>query len=118
MAPTVPERGFTFCWRGKYWFSAPRRGDIVVIRNMGKEYYLKRVVALPGETVEFRHGVLYVNGQAQREPYVKMIGNWELPPRRVAENHCYVVGDNRSMPMAEHRFGQVNINRIVGVPLW
>ena len=118
MAPTFPKRGFTFCWRGKYWFSAPHRGDVVVIKNSGREYYLKRIVALPGETVEFRRGVLYVNGKAQVEPYLRRACTWELSPRKVELKHYYVVGDNRSMPLEEHRFGQVDARRIVGVPLW
>ena len=118
MEPTIKRIGFTFCWRGKYWKSEPRRGDIVVIRYAGNVYYLKRIVALPGEVVAFRRGILYVNGRRQREPYVHFSCDWNLPPRKVGENHYYVVGDNRSMPMEQHRFGQVDAHRIAGAPLW
>jgi len=75
---------------------------------------LKRVVALPGETVEFREGELYVDGNLIEEPYVHHRSNWELPPRTVAPGHIYVVGDNRGTPMVRHKFGEINMNRIVG----
>ena len=118
MVPTYPEHGFTFCWKGRYWFSSPRRGDVVIVRYAGRVFYLKRVVALAGDTVEFRRGRLIVNGEVQREPYVRYICYWDLPPRTVEAGHCYVVGDNRSQPMREHRFGSVAAHRIVGAPLF
>ena len=75
---------------------------------------LKRVVALQGETIEFRNGMLYVNGNSIEEPYVRHRSGWELPLRTVAPGHVYVVGDNRGTPMTQHRFGEVDMNRIVG----
>lgn len=75
---------------------------------------LKRIVALQGETVEFRKGLLYVNGSLINEPYVYHRSEWELLPRKIAPGHVYVVGDNRATPMAQHRFGEINMNRIVG----
>ena len=118
MIPTYPEHGFTFCWRGRYWFSSPRRGDVVVVRYRDRIFYLKRVVALAGDTVEFRRGRLLVNGQPVREPYLRYLCDWELPPRTVEPGHCYVVGDNRSQPMEAHRFGSVALKRIAGAPLF
>ncbi len=76
--------------------------------------YLKRVVAFPGETVEFKDGVLFVNGQPLQEPYVNGPCNWNLPPREVEPGQVYLVGDNRSMPMEQHDFGQTSERRIVG----
>ena len=75
---------------------------------------LKRVVALQGETVEFRKGILYVNGDAVEEPYVRFRSNWELSPKTVSPGNVYVIGDNRGTPMAEHRFGEIDMKRIVG----
>lgn len=115
MEPTYHDRSFAFCWRLRYAFSPPKRFDVVTVRYSGKSVMLlKRVVALQGETVEFRKGVLYVNGNAIEEPYVYHRSDWELPPRTVAPGHVYVVGDNRGTPMAHHRFGEVSIERIIG----
>ena len=101
MEPTIKRVGFTFCWRGKYWRAKPRRGDIVVIRYAGNVYYLKRIVALPGEVVAFRRGILYVDGRRQREPYVHFGCDWDLPPRKVLEDHYYVKGNMQRQQVQE-----------------
>ncbi len=75
---------------------------------------LKRIVALEKQTVEFRKGLLYVDGNVIEEPYVRFRSDWELPPRVIAPGHVYVVGDNRGTSMARHQFGAIEINRIVG----
>ncbi len=119
MAPTYGSRGVTFGWKMAYTFSDPQRGDVVIISVAGSRVaLLKRIVALPGEEVEFRDGVLLIDGEELDEPYVVKSSDWELPPRVVDEDHYYVVGDNRSMPIEHHHFGQVNRNRITGRPLW
>lgn len=118
MVPTYSEHGFNFCWRGRYWFSEPQRGDVVILRFQGRVYYLKRVVAVAGDVVEFRSGKLFVNGEMQSEPYVRYFSSWELPPCKVEPGHCYVVGDNRSQPIHDHVFGNVSVKRIVGAPLF
>jgi signal peptidase I len=115
MEPTYHDGSFAFCWRPQYLFSSPERFDVVAVRFSGRRVMLlKRIVALPGETVEFREGELYVDGNIIEEPYVHHRENWELPPRTVAPGHVYVVGDNRGTPMSHHKFGEINMNRIVG----
>ena len=79
---------------------------------------LKRIVAFEGETVEFHNGDLYIDGKLLDEPYVKYVSDWNLPPRKVKKGNVYVVGDNRSMPIEQHQFGQVAKDRIYGAPLW
>lgn len=119
MEPTYHDGGINFCWRFRYAFSKPRSGDVVMIRYAGEHVMLfKRVVAVAGETVEFRDGQLYVNGVRRAEPYVKTACDWNLPPREVKPGHVYVIGDNRDMPMRYHRFGQTRVDRIAGGPLW
>ena len=81
MLPNWPEKGFTFCFKWRYLFSKPQRGDVVIVRYSSRVFFLKRVIALPGDTVAFFRGRLYVNGKLVKEPYVKYIYNWELPPR-------------------------------------
>ena len=75
---------------------------------------LKRIVAVGGETVEFRKGGLYVNGTLVDEPHVRYRSDWQLPPRKVSPGHVYVVGDNRGTDINRHRFGEINMKRIVG----
>lgn len=119
MEPTYGSRGINFCWRLRYLFSKPKRHDVVVVRFAGtKVMLLKRVVGLEGERVEFRDGKLFVNGSLLEEPYVRHPCNWNLSPRIVDNNCVYVVGDNRSMPIENHYFGQASVGRIIGGPLW
>ncbi len=119
MAPTYRTGGITFSWRLAYMFSEPQRGDIVIIRLAGQRVaLLKRIVALPGEQVEFRNGELFINGMKLHEPYLVKPSDWTQGPRIVDDGHYYVVGDNRSMPIQEHHFGEVAKERIIGTPAW
>jgi signal peptidase I len=119
MEPTYRSRGINFCWRLRYLFSEPQRHDVVVVRFAGsKVMLLKRVVGLEGEQIEFRDGKLFVDGRPLQEPYVRYPCNWNLSPRKVDDHCIYVVGDNRSMPIENHYFGQASIERVMGGPLW
>ncbi len=119
MEPTYRNGGINFCWTLAYHFSRPSRHDVVLVRLAGKRVVLmKRVVAVEGESVGFRDGKLFVNGGMVIEPYVRYPCKWNLTPRRVKKGYIYVVGDNRSMTMEHHVFGQTPIERIVGAPLW
>ena len=72
MEPTYGDKSINFCWRLRYIFSAPLRHDLVLVRFAGNRVMLlKRVVALEGETVEFRGGKLFVDGVEVDEPYVR-----------------------------------------------
>lgn len=118
MEPTY-SNGFNLCWRGRYLFASPQRGDVVAIRFAGNRVLLlKRIVALAGDTVAFNNGVLLVNGEKVQEPYVQFRSDWNLEPRTVEPGKVYVVGDNRGVPMNRHHFGQVDEQRIVGGLLW
>lgn len=119
MEPTYRDGTFNFCFTLKYHFFKPQRFDVVFIRFSGKKVMLlKRLIAFEGETVEIRKGLLYINGQLIDEPHIIQKGDWILPERQVEKNHVYVIGDNRTVPMAQHDFGQVSIQRIIGVPVW
>ena len=115
MLPTYKDRSFNLVNRLAYRLHRPARGDVVSIRTAGISLmYLKRVVALPGETVEFRGGQLVVDGTAVIEPWLKFPSNWTLPPRRLGPDEFYVVGDNRTMPPMNHTQGVASLDRIVG----
>lgn len=119
MEPTYRNGAVNFCWRLRYIFSETKRYDVVAVRFAGnKVMLLKRLVAVEGERVEFRDGKLFVDGKEIDERYVRYPCNWNLPPRRVEKDCVYVVGDNRSMPIENHYFGQAPIKRIIGAPLW
>jgi len=119
MAPTYNDGGFIFCWRPRYMFRKPARHDVVAVRLAGaRVMYLKRIVAMEGETVEFRAGALLVDGVELDEPYVQLPCNWNMPQVEVKQGFVYLIGDNRSVPMDVHIFGQTEVERIEGGPLW
>jgi signal peptidase I len=100
-----------------YRFRGPERFDIVVLRlpSQGEELLIKRVIGLPGETVEIRDGHVYVDGQVLDEPFA--VG--ETRPGRqssivVPPLHVYVLGDNRNHSNDSRNFGPVPIENIVG----
>ena len=98
-----------------YRWSDPQRFDIVAIRMAGKKVMLlKRVIGLPGETVEIRQGVVYVNGEKLDEPYLLYRGDWNLNLQTVAADQYFVVGDNRGMPADQHHYGKTKRDRIIG----
>jgi len=119
MMPTYSSRGFTFAFLPYFKLYAPQRQQIVILRHAGfNTFLLKRVLAFPGETVEIRNGVLYVNGRELDEPYVKYPCNWHYAPHEVPSGKIFVLGDNRSMPMKEHMGGMIDHSSLAGVPIW
>lgn len=120
MLPAYPERGFIFCFAPAFAFSRPERGDVCVFSFAGERIMLlKRILAFENETVEFRDGVLYVNGRVQAEPYVKLRGEpWNMAPVTVAQGKVFVLGDNRSMSREAHKGGEIDLKRLRGKPLW
>ena len=117
MEPTCRDQRLGLCLRPAFAFREPGRGDIVLIRpdaGSSAGYYLKRVIALPGEEIAFHAGQLWINGQLVPEPYLKRRYAWEMPPKTVEPGRYYVVGDNRVMDQRDHYQGQVRRGSIVG----
>ncbi|MBQ4479734.1 MAG: signal peptidase I [Victivallales bacterium] len=119
MLPTYQNHQFLPVLRCRYWFSSPKPGDVVAVRYIGQQMFLKRVVAIAGQTVAFHNGVLFIDGNECEEPWAHLTPcDWELAPRVVPPGEVYIIGDNRAMPISEHYFGHVNARRIIGTPLW
>ena len=101
-----------------YRFEDPERGDVVVFRTVegGGEDLIKRVVGVPGDEISVRNGTLFVNGEAQKEPYV----NRDVPdintygPMRVPEDSVFCMGDNRANSRDSRFFGPVPYENIEG----
>jgi len=117
MLPNYRQHSLNVVNRLAYLRHGPKRGDVVAIRFSGKSIMLmKRVVGLPGETVEWVNGRLLINGRPLDEPYVKYDCSWNFRPNhwKLDEDEYYVVGDNRSMPQELHTKGGAKRERIVG----
>lgn len=81
-----------------YMFGGPERGDIVIFPypDNPEITYVKRVIGLPGETVEIKNGAVYVDGEAIVEPYLKEEMKGEYGPYVVPEGCYFMLGDNRN----------------------
>jgi signal peptidase I len=104
-----------------YPFHAPERGDVVVLDPPvnSNEPYIKRVIGLPGESVTFADGYVYINGVKLDEPYIDgpitYCGgsrNCDLGP--IPDGYVYVLGDNRDNSQDSRYFGLVKIDDIIG----
>src|SRR4051812_24561982 len=94
-------------------FSAPPNED-----------FIKRVIGLPGDTVEERNGVIYVNGKPLKEPYVipdptgsepRFKDRRSIPPVKVEAGHLFVLGDNRANSNdSRYDLGQIPIDKVIG----
>ncbi len=110
--------------RLNYMFSPPQRGEIVIFNAPGQPPeeppYIKRVIGLPGETVEIRDTKVYVNNVELFEPYINedceasrcVNRTWAL-----GEDEYFVMGDNRNHSSDSRAFGAVPRERIIGEAL-
>ena len=115
MLPVYKTGDYGFMNALAYRWDRPGRFDIVGIRMAGKNVmYLKRIIGLPGESVEIHDGVVHVNGKVLAEPYLQLRGHWDLKKQLLSDDEYFVVGDNREVPMHHHTFGKVKRRRIVG----
>ena len=115
MAPTIEEGDLIFVNQVAYRFREPARGDIVAVRIAGRSVvYVKRLLALPGDTIAFVDGVLWRNGVPVVEPYVTNRAGWHLDEVTLGADDYFVVGDNRGMAMVEHEFGTATRTRLIG----
>lgn len=95
------------------------RGDIVVFwyPNDPDKSYVKRVIGLPGETVELRNGKVFINGQELNEPYLDAEHNKNLPnyaTKEVGQHYYFVMGDNRDNSSDSRIWGFVPEKYIYG----
>ncbi|MBP5428340.1 MAG: signal peptidase I [Clostridia bacterium] len=114
MAPNYPARCVVFVT--PEW-GDPERGEVVAFTspaNGSGEIYVRRVVAVAGDSVEVRGGVLYVNGISPEEPYLSASGGVcpDVEPTNVPEGCVFVLGDNRTV---SDDTGLVDLRTTVGV---
>ena len=95
-----------------------RRGEVIVFKHPDSPEldYIKRVVGLPGETVELRRGVVHIDGIPLHEPYVNGLYRLEdsSPPQRVPRDSFFVLGDHRNQSSDSRVWGMVPRHLIKG----
>ncbi len=97
-------------------FRPPRRGDVIIFRfpkDQTREF-VKRVVGLPGETVEIRQGQVFIDDVALDEPYIIQPDRTTMEPQAVGRNSYFVLGDNRRASNDSRDWGPVPDQNVVG----
>lgn len=124
MEPNFHEHDYLLVDEISYRFGDPKRGDVVVFRypKDPQEYFIKRIVGLPGETVEIKDGNIFVSNSA--EEVLKLTESY-LPsftetvsqinePVTLKDNEFFVLGDNRNGSKDSRSFGPVDKSFIIG----
>ena len=118
MAPGYSAKSFTFVFLPYFRMYSPQRGQVVILKDESGSYRVKRVIALPGDTVEIRKGVVYIDGKAQKESYIKEAPHRNYHRHTVEKKDIFVLGDDRSKLATENMDGMVSRDRLAGVPIW
>ncbi len=114
MEPNLHDGEYVIIDKVSYMLHGPERGDVIVFVRPGERDYIKRVIGLPGDTVEIRSGQVYVNGVALEEPYINQPVRQDLPPRQVEPGRYFVLGDNRNNSSDSRVIGTIAADAIVG----
>ena len=122
MEPNFYDHEYLIIDEISYRFTEPERGDIVVFRypNDPKQYFIKRIIGLPNETIEIQNGQVLVYNEVNPEGAVVeeeyLVDTYTAGNKKVKlrDDEFFVLGDNRTSSMDSRTFGPVNNDYIVG----
>src|SRR6202165_4247333 len=123
MFETLDDNDYLIANKIDYRLHAPQRGDIIILRppTDNSRDFIKRVIALPGEKLLIRDGVVYINGHKLDEPYLpeawttfNNYPNDGTDGRVMRSNEYFVMGDNRNRSQDSRIFGPISRDRIDG----
>ncbi len=117
MVPTIEVNDKVIVTNFSYWAGEPQRGDVIVFKYPldTRKDYIKRCIGLPGETIEFKDSLLYVNGELVDEPYLPDGLVFEdYGPIVVPENSYFMCGDNRNRSADSRVWGFLPDDLIIG----
>ncbi len=102
-----------------YHLHEPERGDIIIFHppppySPKATPFIKRIIALPGDTIEVKNGEVYVNGSKLDEPYIKEPPTYNFQQKKIPENEYFVLGDNRNNASDSHTSWTVPRQNIIG----
>lgn len=116
MSPTFDEGDRIFVRKDSYLDRQPEHNDLVAFLNPAnrRQTWVKRVIALPGDVLEIKAGIVHLNGAAIKEVSGVQLDKTNLSPITIADHHCYVLGDNRANSKDSRHIGPVPMIALVG----
>jgi len=116
MEPGLHTDEFVLVDKAAYLFQSPQRGDVIVFHyplDPSKDF-IKRVIGLPGDTVQTTSTEVIVDGQILHEPYINDASNPNDNTLKLGPDQFFVMGDNRNNSFDSRSWGPVNKSYIVG----
>ncbi|MFC2032641.1 signal peptidase I [Chloroflexota bacterium] len=116
MQPGLESKQRLLLNKAVYYFHEPEKGDVIVFHPplTPRSDYIKRIIASPGDTIEVKEGLVYVNGLELHEPYIKATPHYTLPEQGIPEDNYFVLGDNRNNSQDSHNDWMVKREAIKG----
>ena len=116
MSPTLNEGDRILVRKDSYRDTEPSRNDLVAFLNPAnrRQTWVKRVIGLPGDTLEIKEGIVHINGEALEEVSGVDLDQANSEPITVPEHHCYVLGDNRAKSLDSRHIGPLPLIALVG----
>lgn len=116
MQPTLEDGQYLLINKIGLHFRQPERGDVIVFKYPvdPTKSFVKRVIGLPGDTVEVRDREVYVNDQKLIEPYIKEAPNSGIPRTIVPPGDYFVMGDNRNNSSDSRMWGPLPEDDVIG----
>lgn len=123
MEPNFAESEFVIVNKLAYLTQEPQRGDVIVFQHPDAATgdLIKRVIGVPGDTVEIRKGRVYINGLPTTEPWPLIEHEYDAGPVLVGVDKLFVLGDNRADSRDSHVWGLLERDTLIGkawVTLW
>jgi signal peptidase I len=121
MMPTLHDQDRMIVNKFSYTIGEPERFDIIVFHAPENKDYIKRVIGLPGETIEYKDDTLFVNGKAYEEKYLtenkqEVIDGPLTEPLKITvpEGELFVMGDNRRFSKDSRHIGTISMDEVLG----
>ena len=116
MLDTLHENNIMGVSRLHYRLNEPQRGEIITCNypEDGNKLFVKRIIGLPGETIEIREGTVYIDGEPIAETYLTRVDDQSMDPITLAKDEIFVMGDNRPVSRDSRAVGPLTLDEIYG----